>query len=388
MELAELYTRQGRFGEALSSFKRVPEYRMRRPPHVRDADRNELRRALASYLVVLGRPEQAFEMTGRALAAPERRAHNSRDPAQDSTVLALVDRRARRVAGELLLEQAATEAFYARPLTWAKALWRKLEGRKSAALVEKLQDDDAQLVGALRVGTASAAIMPPWLLGELTSVVGPGVVREALARARKRDHRPGAAPYYDALAAEVAWAVGDSAAAERYAERSLAQLGPSEVLLSARVLAIAADAARDQDRLDRARKRYAAAFQRDPGIFRRLELAVPVVIRASGGTAGEIADMLARSPRFTTASGGLALVVTADRAAARVCLSDEQGQVIGCAETQAKSAESADDFAARAATNAMNELFAPRVDLSQTDINSLDGQNLSGRNALESAFGF
>ncbi|MFI5306513.1 MAG: hypothetical protein ACHQ53_04115, partial [Polyangiales bacterium] len=104
MDLAELYVRQGRFAEALAALKLVPEYRARRPPHVRDADRNELRRVLASFLLALAKPEQAFEVTGRAIAAPERRAHNSRDPAQDRTVLALLDRRGRRMAAELVLE--------------------------------------------------------------------------------------------------------------------------------------------------------------------------------------------------------------------------------------------------------------------------------------------
>ncbi len=387
MELAELYVRQGRFGEALSSLKQVPEYRMRRPPHVRDADRNEMRRVLASFLVVLGKPEQAFDMTGRAIAAPERRAHNSRDPAQDRTVLALLDRRARRMTAQLELERGATEPWYKRPLAWGKAAWLRIDAQRSAALVEKLLSDDARLTGSFRIGTSSSAVMPPWLLGELVEVLGPGVVGEAAARAQRRDRRDGVVAYYDAVAAEVAWASGDSAKAVRLADRALAALGPSEILLQARVMAIAADAARDQGRLDLARGRYDAAFQRDPGVFRRLEAAVPVELRAAGGdTAGEIADMLARSPRFDRERGGLVLSVRVDRASSRVCLAGGEGQVIACAESQAKRAESGDAFAARAAQEALTQLFSPRVDLSQMDINSLDGQNLSGRDALQTVF--
>jgi len=387
MELCELYVRQGRFGEALSALKQIPEYRMRRPPHVRDADRNEMRRVLASFLVVLAKPEQAFEMTGRAIAAPERRAHNSRDPGQDRTVLALLDRRGRRMAAQRLLEEAATRPFYARPLLWGKALLLRLEAQRSAAIVEKLLSDDARLTGSFRLGTASSAIMPPWLLGELVEVLGAGVVHESLARARRHDRRAGVAPYYDAVAAEAAWAAGEHAQASRLAERALSQLGPAEVLLSARVMAIAADAARAQERLPAARARYDAAFQRDPGVFRRLELPVAVEIRASGDTvASEIAEMLARSPRFAQQPGGLGLNVRADRAAARVCLSGEQGQVIACAETQAKRTEAGQEFAARAAQEALQQLFSPRVDLTQMEINSLDGQNLSGRDALQTVF--
>ena len=131
MELAELYVRQGRFGEALSALKQVPAYRMKRPPHVRDADRNEMRRVLASFLLMLSKPEQAFEVTGRAIAAPERRAHNSRDPGQDRTVLALLDRRARLMSAQLVLERGASEPWYKRPLEWATRVAVALAGARA-----------------------------------------------------------------------------------------------------------------------------------------------------------------------------------------------------------------------------------------------------------------
>jgi tetratricopeptide (TPR) repeat protein len=387
MDLAELYVRQGRFGEALSAFKQVPAYRSKRPPHARDADQNEMRRALASFLLTLAKPEQAFEMTGRAIAAPERRAHNSRDPAQDRTVLALLDRRARRMEAELLLEHAASEPFYRRPLAWARALYLRLQARESAALVQRLLSDDARLVGSFRIGTAAAAVMPPWLVGELCEVLGPGVVREAVARARRRDHRPGAGAYYDAVAAEVAWGSGDERVAAELADRSLLGLGPSEVLLQARVMALAADAAREQGHMLLARQRYDAAFQRDPGIFRRLEVPVAVEIRAAGGpTAEDAAQMLARSPRFVQAQGGLSLSLRVDSRSAHVCLSGEQAQVIACADIDAQRKPAAESYAAYVAQESLRQLFSPRVDLSQMDINSLDGQNLNGRDALKSLF--
>jgi tetratricopeptide (TPR) repeat protein len=387
MDLAELYVRQGRFGETLSALKQVPEYRMKRPPHARDADRNEMRRALASFLLMLSKPEQAYEVTGRALAAPERRAHNSRDPAQDRIVLALLDRRARRVQAELVLERGATEPWYKRPLEWGRALALRFAGRESGALVERMLADEERLVGSFRVGTARSAVMPPWLLGELCDVVGEGVVQEALTRARKRDHREGAGAYYDAVEAEVAFGAGDAARAEQLALRAQQTLGTSEVLLIARVLAIAAEAERSQGKLELARARYDAAFQRDPGIFRRLELSVPVEISSAGGAvAEEAAEMLARSPRFTQTRGGLGLSVRANGPTARVCLSAAQGAVINCAEITVRDKQPGQSHAQHIAQEALRQLFAPRIDLSQMDINSLDGQNLSGRDALKTMF--
>jgi tetratricopeptide (TPR) repeat protein len=387
MDLAELYVRQGRFAEALAALKQVREYRKQRPPHVRDADRNELRRVLASFLLALAKPEQAFEVTGRAIAAPERRAHNSRDPAQDRTVLALLDRRGRRMDAELLLEQAATEPFYRRPLAWARALYLRLQARQSGALVQRLLADDARLVGSFRIGTASAAIMPPWLVGELCEVLGPGVVAQAIARAHSRDHREGAGAYYDAVAAEVAWASDEPAKAGKLADRSLAQLGPSEVLLQARVMAIAADAALARGQMAVARARYDDAFQRDPGIFRRLEIPVAVEIRSSGGgVARDAAEMLERSPRFESRRGGLGLSVRVNGSSADVCLSGVQGAQIACAQVDATRKPKDTNIAAYVAQETLRQLFAPRLDLSQTEINSLDGQNLNSRDALKTLF--
>jgi tetratricopeptide (TPR) repeat protein len=387
MELAELYVRQGRFGEGLTALKEAPRYRLKRPPHVREADRNEMRRVLASFLLVTAKPEDAYELTGRAISAPERRAHNSRDPAQDRTVLALLDRRARRMSAELVMERAATESLWRWPLAWLKATWLRVEARRSQALVDRLLSDDKRLVGSFRIGTSSAAIMPPWLLGEFCDVLGPGVVHEAVAKARQNDKRPGAAAYYDSVAAEVALGTGDYAHAVELAERSLAGLGPSEVLLSARVMAVAAEAARRQERMGTARSRYEAAFQRDPGVFRRMEFPVAVEIRSAGGElAEEVAGMLSRSPRFTRMDGGLTLAVQVGAGDARVCLTADQGQQVACAEIDPKTIRSQEPFAPQVAREALKQLFSPRIDLTQMDINSLDGQNLAGRDALETLF--
>jgi tetratricopeptide (TPR) repeat protein len=398
MELGELYVRQGRFAEALASLRKVPEYRMQRPPHVRDVDRGETRRVLASFLLVMGKADDAAEVTGRAIAAPDRRAHNSRDPAQDETVIALLHRSARLSGAELALEEAAVLPWYARPKQWLIALARTLEARRSGARIAKLLDDDARLSGMFRIGQASAAIMPPWLVGELVTVLGPGVAKAASQRAAQGDKRPGATAYYDAIAAEVAWASGNHSEAIAVAERAIAALGPGEVLLAARLHALAADAARRGALWDRAGVHYDGVFQRDPGLLRRLGLPVAVRVRTEGSHGAEVADMLERSPRFERADSGLTLTVQADRASARVCLVSAQGQMLSCADIDAVEMSKADAVAAakdtkpaepapwpeRVAREALRQLFAPRVDLSQTDIHSLDGQNLSGRDALRS----
>ncbi|MDH5672111.1 MAG: tetratricopeptide repeat protein [Myxococcales bacterium] len=388
VELGELYVRQGRFGEALSALRKVPEYRERRPPHVRNADINEMRRALSSFLLVLAKAQEASEITRRGIDAPDRRAHNSRDPAQDRSVLSLLHRRALRTEAQRIEEHAATRPFYERPWAHLQAAWLRVQALRSEALTQRLLDDDRRIVGSLRLGSATSAIMPPWLLGELVEVMGAGVIGAALGRARARDGRQAAAAYFDALGVEVAQHQGQPQKALDHSRRALSALPPGEVLLAARTMALSAQAARDLGRSELARRHYNDALQRDPGVFRRLELPIAVRVGLGGGEVAEtVAEMLLRSPRFENDAGGLSMRIEADRTQARVCLRGERDELIACSSSRARASEGEDAYAARVTSEALEQLFAPRIDLTQTDINSLDGTNLSGRGPLEAILG-
>jgi tetratricopeptide (TPR) repeat protein len=387
MELAELYTRQGRFAEAVGALKRIPKYRTQRPAHVRDADRNETRRAIAALLLVVSRPDEALAVTERALVLPDRRAHNSRDPAQDSTVIALLDRRAQRMASEMLLEDAAAEPFYVRPWTWLQAAYLRVRAWSSGALVARVLGDQTRLVGIFRIGTAASAILPPWLAGELIDVLGPGVAHEAIERARARDKRAGAGAYYDAFVAEVALAQGDAARAVQVAERALTGLGPGEVLLRARTLAIAAQAEWEVGRVASALRRYQEAFTSDPGVFRRLGMRVPVRVQvAQIEVAQQVASMLGSSPRLASSDVGFTLRVEGDGASGSACLVGADGSALGCGRAGAESGDDARALAAKVVTDFHARVFAPRVDLTQADVSSLDGSNVIRDDALKTLF--
>jgi len=210
LDLAELYTRAGRFAEAGQALSEIAAWRGKRPPHARDADRNESRRGIAEFMLVTGMHEQALGLTDKAMVTPDRRAHNSRNPAQDRSLTALLDRRARRMAAESRVEGATAKPWYERLLAqgeaWALEAQAFLSGR---AVTRILTEDDDLLVGLLRFGTASSGVQPPWLTGDLVELFGPGVMHEAIVRADAGDGRAAADPYYAALHAEVALAEGD-----------------------------------------------------------------------------------------------------------------------------------------------------------------------------------
>ncbi len=385
LELAELYTREARFPEALGALREVPRYRAQRPAHARDADRNESRRALAAFFLVVGRPDDARRLTARALVMPDRRSHNSRDPAQDRAIVALLDRSARRLSAEILAEDAAAEPLWRRPLLAARAAMLRLEGWSSGRQAGRLLADDARLVGSFRIGTSRGAVMPPWLAGELVEVMGAGVVREALRRARAGDRRARAPAYYDAFECEVALAQGDDARAQRLGARALAALPPAEALLRARVQALVAEAAMRADEPAAAARAFDAAFQADPGVFRRLGVAVPVRFAAvSGEVAEAVRDLLARSPRLTDDDAApLVVRIEATSRSGRACLVGAGGAVLGCGAAGARRGDDPDALARRVAAAFHGEVFAPRIDLTQADVGSLDGSNRVGRDPLE-----
>ncbi|MGB5809798.1 MAG: tetratricopeptide repeat protein [Polyangiales bacterium] len=377
LELSDLYMRAGRFAEALSALREVPHHRAARPAHVRDSDRNEARRSLAAFLVLMGRPDEAVRITDKALVFPDRRAHNSRDPEQDRSIVALLDRQARTMLAEITVEQASAEPFYGRWWAHAKATWLRFEAWMSGRLAARFLNDEQRLVGTFAIGTARSAVMAPWLMGDLVEVLGPGVVRAAVEQARLEDSRPGSDAYYEAVVAEVAWAQGHYEEAIRHAEQALDGLQPGDALLAERVRAIMASSLSDERQTTAI---YEEVLNADPGLFRRLGWAIPVVVEHSDAEVDrDIATALGRSPRFRSNDEGMRVQVNGGQA----CLFGRTGTSWGCSASDFEEDETGRSYVQRAVDSFHEVLFSPRVDLSRIDINSLDGSNRVTRNPID-----
>lgn len=383
VELAELYVREARFPEALDMLRQVHPYRLRRPPHVQDADRNEARRALSEFFVVVGRGEDAVRITTKAVNMPDRRSHNSRDAAQDLAVAAILDRVARRIHADEIEQAALGRPMIERAIAWGQASLERWEAWTSGRQAARALSDTSRLVGIFQIGRARSGILPPWLAGDLASILGPGVTIEAVRRARAEDGRAGAGAYYDAFEAEATLEAGDAARAYELARRAHDALSPAESLLRARTSAIAAEAAMREGRGTDALASYDEAFQIDPGIWVRLDLAVPVRIVSHGGAiADETAGLLASSDRFDVADIGMTIDVDASNAHGRACMTSSTGAVLGCGDLDPEADESPDEFAARLARALIEQAFAPRIDMSQTDAAGLDGSNVTAQGGL------
>src|SRR5690606_19181511 len=96
----------------------------------------------------------------------------------------------------------------------------------------------------------------------------------------------------------------------------------------------AAAAADDAGSRSRAYELYAMAMELDPGVMRRLGLALPVTITHRGGESEEAADLLAASPRIIERSGAFALAVEPSPRGLRVCPRAESGNELRCVEAE------------------------------------------------------
>ena len=239
--------------------------------------------------------------------------------------------------------------------------------------------DNERLSGSFQIGTARAAIMPPWLAGELVQALGAGTARAAIAKARTEDQRAQAGAYYDAFEGEAAYIAGDMQQAERLLAAATGALPEAEALLRARVLALLADLRYERGDLSTSLRDYERTLQIDPSVFRRLELRLPVRVQApDNDVANRLVDALERSPRFDVGDRGLQIAIRADSAQGSVCLIGVSGAELACGRAEAKANDGADVLAGKLADDFHERAFAPHVDLTQVDANSLDGTNLRG----------
>jgi tetratricopeptide (TPR) repeat protein len=369
-KLVELYLREGRVAEAVKGMKDAHAHRRHKPAYLDQLSQAETDALSSLLLLAVGRGAEALPLTRRALDRPDRRGGISSQREQATAAAAILDRMARHEVAERLAEERATHGVWAGlRRRWAAARLR-VEAWSSGRRAALLLADRRRLLATLRPSFSGGADIPVWVNGELVTILGPGVVEQAVREARAEESLAAAGPYLDAVEAEAALAAGKPQQALAVADRALAGLPPAEVLLAGRVAAVAAAAARAAGDPARELRYLDLVLQKDPTAVRRLGLALPVAIRADASDgARRVAALVRSSPRFRPGAGGLALAITATSA----CLHSAGGTVLQCANVQPRAGEDARALAQRLADELHARAFAPRIDLSQTDVRSLDG---------------
>ncbi|MDO9017016.1 MAG: hypothetical protein Q8S73_31265 [Deltaproteobacteria bacterium] len=375
--LSRLYLDTGRTVQAVDALRDMQRWRIRQPANLRDQDHAETDVAVATVLLVAGEGSAGLRFIDRAIDRPDRRGLVASDQEQALGAHALLRRSLRALEAELEAERASAAGFTGRVGGSAGSLVTRARAWPDDERVTNALTDELRLDATLRMYVRRGIEpVPTWLVGDLVRVLGPGVVAVALRDARREERAfPAIRPLHDALEAEVRLAQGDESQALALADRALTALPSAEVLLQARVAAVAAEASRALGRDAAAYGYYERAMQKDAGTLRRLGLALPAHVRATGtgDAVARVGTLLGRSPRLRSDDRGFEVLVTGADAAIRVCLRSPLGTQLTCAEFARARGEETNAFAERAVLAFHAQAFATRVGLSTTDVRSLDG---------------
>jgi len=375
MDLTLLYLGQGRVGPGLDALRRMFAWRNRQPAFVDVQNRSEIDLTAVAFLLVAGEAERATQITGRVRDRPDRTGFTSSEQSQLAAAGAVLDSVAHRLRAAQLDEEASWQRFWPALKSRASALHHRLTAALSARRAASSMAQERMLEATVRPYLAGSVEMPEWLEPELIDILGPGLLEAVLARAREQETLPGAASYLDVFAAEIALDQGRAHAAMDRAALAGQGLPQAEVLLRARVAAVGARAALAAGDRGRALAFLDQALQLDPGMVRRFDLALPAVVVSSGGAmADHAASLLRGSPRLARARGeGYRVEVRGRDSGIGVSLLDVHRSVLARGEVRRRAGESDDRLARRLAAVFHRQAFAPRVDLTEADLRSLDG---------------
>jgi len=380
-DLVHLYTAQGRLAEASAALREMVAWREGQVANVRAQSWARADLAAGALLLVAGRSEDAERLLTRALDAPDRHGATNEEPTQRVGGAALLLAATLRTRAEEEREAASWAVWWRAPWHWLHAQW--LDAR---AWLTQRQAVDALahprfLQSTLRPHMVDQVILPlsEWAQSDVVRLLGPGVAEAGIVAAEKVERHSLAPGYFAALRVEIAALRGDDEALAELAKKAVLDLPESEVLLRARVSALHGELARKAGDVARSVAAYDLTLQRDPGVVRRLGLALPASFAASGGELAEdAADHLQDSPRFDEQEGGFRVQVSQDGESGRACLLGANSEVLACARAEPRAGESASARARRLADAFHAAVFSARISLSQVDLRSLDGSPLAG----------
>jgi hypothetical protein len=385
-DLANLYIEEGRLPEAVDAVKRMQEWAYRSLPVMAQSNWNFRQSITACLLYYCGYTEEALRLAERVAFRPDRHGTGSAesDLWQASSLLfyraALLDH----------AERLREEMSWSRPLSWPKLALERVGDLARAWSMEResgriIMSNDGWLADTLRyVGAKSVVTFSG---GELQAIaaVGPAV---AEAEAKRLLARTGPGPERERpflLLFLGACQVSRSDAREALANLRLADASlPAQTkVVRGQCAALEALACRELgDRAGEARV-LAQLMESDPGAIRRFGLSLPAVVTGSGGPAAEkAAALLRRSPRLDPGTTGYrALVEQTSSGALQGGLDAPDGSVL--CRFRVNPGKDADATAREFCRQFHRKVFAPRLDLSQQEINSLEGSTLASQDASE-----
>jgi tetratricopeptide (TPR) repeat protein len=359
----------GRFREATdSAYKMFAWSRLAAPP-VRGQSMAATRKQFAAYLLAAGYPEQALPILEEMLHRPARTSNTSDRPYREECWRLFMYQDCLDLVLAKKAEERSWSPFTTRVTLWLSSLTERGKAgdaleRATGLLIEN------EVLGPALVPYQNDWVAPPWLLPDLIEAVGTGVMAVQCQRDLK-DAKPWGAPYLRAYLGEARLSQGRYEEALPILEQALQEVPSEQALVKARIRLGLAVCAEQLGRQQEAMQAYQRVLEVDPNAFRRAGRSLPVKLSREGGpaVAAEVARLLRRSPRFREESYGLPVVFEEMGSGVRLNLVGTNGSTL--VWTSASTSEQNPDLASAAAQRFHEVVFAPRVQLSQTDINAI-----------------
>jgi len=377
--LVLLYTGEGRLSEGLSAVREMNQWNRRSNPVIEQQHWNECRQAVAILLMALGYDGEAVDILRGIRNRPDRRGATTGSAEQSEIELLHLYREALLLRRERLREEAVWVSIG----NWLATISERLKIQRELWMAERrlnalLMPTD-RLSWILRPFTTDS-ISAEWLRPSIRGVLNDGPMHAGLKILldRQGDTADRERPYLQAALGETLTAKAKYEAALPHLLSARTGLPMEEVLLRARVEALIARAYERQGDDDAAIVAYRNAIERDPGVFRALTISLPVTFTDDGSAeAIEAVRFLKNSPRFHWGHGfRLSVEMSGGMLTARLSGLDDatlmHASVTANEPTKPKLA------ARMLCAEIHRRAFAPKIDLSQADINSLDGSTTSG----------
>ncbi len=377
INLIQLYLSQGRADAAIDAVSGSLDSLASEEPAMRLQKRADVDGAFALVLLVGGQEQSAFEKIDRALRFPDRRGVISTSEAQSQGSHTLLRWIARRMLKEREAEKVASQGWWERFRHWWASWFVDPEDEIDQVAVRTILQEDSYLLSTIRPYLDKGLTgVPSWLIPDLVTVLGAGVVEHALVEAREIDSFEGAEGYYQALEAEIAYSRGEWLELLEVGASARQTLPDIERLMRARILALEGVALGKLGRAQEQLAHFEKVMEIDPSVFRRLQIAVPAVFGIADGLNQDVVDALRRSPRFVERAEGFAIRVQSGQ----VCINGRMGQQLSCAAFPTRGEDATDAEYVTQITEAFHTLaFALSTGMSTSDWNSLDGRATSSK---------
>jgi tetratricopeptide (TPR) repeat protein len=411
--LAHLYLEEARFAEAAEAATEMVEYARHMPPRERQHSRAGELSTSAAVLMLVGEPGRAAELSEEAADEPDRAGKWSGSSEELAADIHLIHHAAHRTLAEMASEAAAVLPWYTgvrqRATAWGHRLRAWTAGRRVMPLV--VQGGLRLRSGPEHLDDPSLAA-PSWLQLDAVALLGPGPTLGLIEEMRRTGPSAGShlpdelrEALLDSLETEARALLGHDREVLARGAAAREALPGGDRLLRTRLAVRMAEAARRLGEWNRAAALYDEVLRVEPGALRRLGLALPVALGSCETELGcEALDAVAGSPRFRREQRSPFVLHEAGQ---RLCLATRAGARIACSPTEVPPADPGastprtagetpspsrfeplrpdrvGDPAARAALALLHTAFTPAIDLTQQDLESLDGAPTTQR-GLES----